>query len=138
MFTLYLIYFIQSVIGTQTGLFIWGTGRSGSTTILEMLNQVPCISLSGENGDFMKDMDSLSSYMMYLNHRNGAWFNEIDEVLRDRAEELLIQSLTMNHQAFWGFKEIRTERIPMIVKLVPNDLPIPTGLHWAPQVHKEP
>lgn len=62
------------------GVFIWATGRSGSTTVLEMLNLVPCVSLSGENGEFVKHIDDLSSYMNNtLNHRTGAWYNEIDK-----------------------------------------------------------
>lgn len=63
---------------SEYALFIWGTGRSGSTTVLEMLNLVPCVSLSGENVEFMKDMKSLVSAMMSLNHKTGALLNEID------------------------------------------------------------
>jgi hypothetical protein len=40
-------------------LFILATGRSGSTTILSMLNQVPEISLSGENNDLLGSLISV-------------------------------------------------------------------------------
>ena len=102
------------------GLFVWGTGRSGSTTILNMLNSVPCIDLSGENGGFIKDMGSLKDYSMTLNNKKGAWVNHIDKTFQDNAQKIWIKSFTTNHQMFWGFKEIRTDDIPIIKDLVPN------------------
>jgi hypothetical protein len=71
----------------MSGLFIWGTGRSGSTTILEMLNLVPCISLSGENGEFIPLMKRLSTTSHALNGGGGAWLNNIDSDLQIQAQK---------------------------------------------------
>ena len=102
-------------------LFVWGTGRSGSTTILQMLNLLPCISLSGENGDFMQRMQSLSNVTQQLDGRTGAWLNHVDHNLLIRAQEQWIQSMTSEHLYFWGFKEIRTNPdIPIINRIAPS------------------
>ncbi len=46
----------------QRFLFILATGRSGSTSLLKMLNQLPNVRLSGENYNILYEMSKLSSF----------------------------------------------------------------------------
>lgn len=101
-------------------IFIWATGRSGSTTILDMLNSVPCVSLSGENGDFIREMMQLDRTTRNLNGRKGAWLTDIDDAMLVSAQKSWIGALTRRHANYSGFKEIRTESIPFIKNLFPQ------------------
>ena len=101
-------------------LFIWATGRSGSTTILEMLNSVPCVGLSGENGDFMKKLMSLDKTTRFINGKKGAWFNKVDLDKLMVIEQNWISSLNSANTIISGFKEIRIESIPYITHLFPD------------------
>jgi len=59
--------------GAQDWLFILGTGRSGSTTALEMVNAIPGVYLAGENSGVMNTlMDLFESSMSLLEDQAGS------------------------------------------------------------------
>ena len=101
--------------------FVWATGRSGSTTILEMLNAVPCVALSGENGRFMEVLQTLDTVTRDLHGGTAAWRNRIafDKLARVEADWI---ALLMDdpRRSVAGFKEVRTQSIPFVVHLFPD------------------
>ena len=95
--------------------------RQSATTLLEMLNSVPCIGLSGENEPFMSRLVSLDSITRNLNHKRGAWFNDVDFEKLLLAERNWISSLNWKKtKIVSGFKEIRIDSIPFFKQLFPN------------------
>lgn len=106
---------------TAQWLFIWATGRSGSTTVLEMLNSVPCIGISGENGNFMNQLITLDNITHRLHGKKGAWFNDVDFEKLTLAEQNWISSLnSLKSKHISGFKEIRIDSIPFITRRFPH------------------
>ena len=101
-------------------LFIWATGRSGSTTLLEMINAVPCIGLSGENGQFMHQIAMLNRTTHSLNGKKGSWFNNVDWDMVKHSQQSWISSLNAAKKNISGFKEIRIDSMPFIIKLFPG------------------
>jgi len=51
-------------------LFILAQGRSGSTTLKNMINLLPGIRINGEIGDTIQKMESLWSYLSHQHHEN--------------------------------------------------------------------
>ena len=106
-------------------LFVLATGRSGSTTIMAMLNLLPGIRIAGENNDVMYDfqtmvnnLTSLSNFKIGSDVKNGCWFHERIEKASFAcpAQELLrtinppnteLQKLGKDDAFITGFKEIR-------------------------------
>lgn len=55
---------------SQHWLFILAAGRSGSTTLLEMVNQIPGIRLAGENFGGLSDLRKLADNAQKVDHIN--------------------------------------------------------------------
>ena len=85
-----------------------------------MLNSVPCIGLSGENGQFMIKLKDLDRFTHGLDGGSGAWRNTVNTSKLRAAERIWISSLMTKHRRFSGFKEVRLESIPFVVDLFPN------------------
>ena len=106
-------------------LFVIATGRSGSTTIMAMLNLLPGIRISGENNDFMygfhklvDDLKSMKNFEVGPNVKDGCWWHEHieDSSFACPAQELLntinpppldMQLKGQDDAFITGFKEIR-------------------------------
>lgn len=112
------------VCSQVTWLFILSTGRSGSTTILGMLNQIPTISLSGENRPVYETLHQLKeeTINITIDHPNSySWLNHPN---RTRVRNQLcswILNLAPNRTAhIHGFKEIH---IGPLLPLLMDDFP---------------
>mmetsp|Transcript_5397 Transcript_5397/g.11902 ORF Transcript_5397/g.11902 Transcript_5397/m.11902 type:complete len:244 (-) Transcript_5397:51-782(-) len=93
-------------------IFILGTGRSGSTTVLDMVNSIPGVDLNGENDGMMTDLRHIYTKLDTLqSNRGDAWqHHDVDfhELLCD-VQEVVRTSLGFDQSQVWaaGFKEIR-------------------------------
>jgi len=111
-------------------LFILATGRSGSTTILNMLNAIPHIQLSGENGELVPMLAQTLEYTNRLSHKQArfgtAWLNSPYRIgLRDAVCDWLLHLLQPRPgrvpSLVRGFKEVRVNRIlPFLLRHLPN------------------
>jgi len=88
--------------GSQKWLFIFATGRSGSSTILDMVDGVPFVYIAGENKQFMTQVREMyempeRTYNMLQNH---TMLCHVQGLLRDL--------LNFDNDAIFitGFKEI--------------------------------
>lgn len=112
-------------------LFIVGTGRSGSTTLMNMVNLVPHVYLYGENGMMFEPMTLDPNSLYYLSRkdfsprvpgRDGAWLHPPPEVA-DRRSRIGFQSYMWTWLeppatpgrtvTIRGFKEIRWTAITL-------------------------
>ena len=81
------------------------------------------MSLSGENGAFMKEVKQLDTTTRLLDGRVGAWKNQVDYDKLLAAEKLWISSLQQSStrtELVSGFKEIRIDSIPFIIEMFPG------------------
>eukprot|EP00965_Chrysotila_dentata_P002469 80002-Pleurochrysis_carterae.AAC.3 len=131
-------------------LFIFATGRSGSTTLLSMLNEVPQIRLSGENGNLLSMIDGAEAYTRNDIKRNAKrwpqpWYNAPDMQLIDndicswighllgepraparvKASSAVVKSNMPGGPAnglpvYFGFKAIKIELLPIVLRLFPR------------------
>lgn len=107
-------------------LFVLAQGRSGSTTMKNMLNELPGVRLSGEVGDTIKEMKHLWDYI--LNNENlvrgrgnfkGSWgHNDYPPSYLSCPAQMLIESINPpqnfedeESKSIIGFKEIRVDSI---------------------------
>lgn len=113
----------------QQWLFILGTGRSGSTSILEMVNAIPGFFLAGENDGIMSEFLHLMKHRESQKERQlfSAW--QSGNVSEQRLLHIL-QAYTREiigwngeHPHTVGFKEIRhtdKEELDLFLKVFPN------------------
>eukprot|EP00961_Rhodomonas_salina_P131312 1767251-Rhodomonas_salina.2 len=103
----------------QRWLFVWGTGRSGSTTLMHMLNALPGIALSGENAMVQSAVELWKEYRK-LQPRSGKKRGPWEHGAMMKGEFLcslrkMFHSIHAVHTpsttsgAVTGFKEIRFE-----------------------------
>ena len=93
-------------------LFVYSTGgRTGSTTMLAMLNAVPQLSVTGENGDLFGKLERMRQETMQLPRTRDAsdpWMNDVDAERIQVAICTWLQALSPRPSALvHGFKEIR-------------------------------
>jgi hypothetical protein len=92
--------------GAQDWLFILGTGRSGSTTALEMFNAIPGVYLAGENSGVMNTlMDLYESSMAVMEEQAGGKNRALCAL--QRFVKTLIGQFDEQTTKVIGFKEIR-------------------------------
>lgn len=95
-------------------IIILGTGRSGSTTILEMVNEISGVELSGEhNGELTSFLELRSKMRESRQHTDAAWMQEASQ-LKDKELYCMMQRWFFLHTgkkcgsgSIHGFKEIR-------------------------------
>ena len=109
-------------------VLICATGRSGSTTMLRLLNTMPNTNICGENGgainsllDFYRNIKRGTfnnipgkttpftyDYILKKNIK-PSWYNCYNiHQIRDKIREMIISMFKMNENIkIWGFKEIR-------------------------------
>lgn len=93
-------------------VFIAGTGRSGSTTLMEFLNAVPGVHISGENDGLIHRLSELHASMKNVTtkKKSVAWKNTFD--ISDIEQEMRNMVVhTINPPPYSktvGFKEFRT------------------------------
>lgn len=92
--------------GRQDWVFILGTGRSGSTTALEMLNAIPNVYIGGENSGVMNMLMELKAAPT---DRRPTSENHVLCALQ-HFMEVLIGSFDLETTEVVGFKEIRIIR----------------------------
>jgi hypothetical protein len=77
-------------------VFVMSTGRSGSTSIMEMLNAVPNVLISGENGGMLNnfaDAYEAARATATKDHTRGSWTDiNLDAVLCDM-QQLVVKNL---------------------------------------------
>ena len=112
---------------SHSWLVILGTGRSGSTTILSMLNAVPQIQISGENYGMMNPLayvltrhQAPLSKLKHLNFKGysgssrSPWYGVNGEEVRDSLCSVVLRlaphDKTKHRPLIRGFKEVRWER----------------------------
>ena len=111
-------------------VFILGTGRSGSTTVLEMINELPNVELSGEHdGELFSFMDLRERMKHTLEHNGDAWLQEIN-ALKENELFCMMQRWFFLHtgkvcsrSTIHGFKEVRYntfEQLDFIGDAFPN------------------
>eukprot|EP00403_Amphidinium_massartii_P044564 CAMPEP_0178459736 /NCGR_PEP_ID=MMETSP0689_2-20121128/48302_1 /TAXON_ID=160604 /ORGANISM="Amphidinium massartii, Strain CS-259" /LENGTH=272 /DNA_ID=CAMNT_0020086259 /DNA_START=126 /DNA_END=944 /DNA_ORIENTATION=- len=97
-------------------VFILGTGRSGSTTILDMMNSIPGVDVNGENDGLMTDLRHIYAKLDALQSiKADAWKHhdvDFDELLCD-VQQVVRTSLGFDPSRVWaaGFKEVRHHEI---------------------------
>ena len=110
-------------------LFVLGTGRSGSTTLLNMLNAVPQIQLSGENGmliPMLNEALALTNRLPEQSRRFGtAWWNQPNQAaLRSVMCDWLLSLVPRQRPPSLtrGFKSINpiNSTLPFLLKLLPK------------------
>lgn len=117
---------------TYSWLFQISTGRSGSTTIMSMLNELPGAYITGENGGIISSIFALhdSATQTSFRARNDLswWHKEIsasalERIYREYIEEAIgLPSLDFA-PSIVGFKEIRydsPEELDYLAALFPN------------------
>jgi len=115
----------------QKWLFIAATGRSGSTTTLNMLQSIPGIHLAGENNGTVAELLKLYKVLPFIQSHgyqgfNGSWgHGPISErsvlcALQDYVEALIGKPAQADPKRI-GFKEIRWEEetLDFMLKLFP-------------------
>jgi hypothetical protein len=103
-------------------IFIWSTGRAGSTTVMSMLNHLPGVYLSGENEALAESIEQLAYRTLSLkehgsNSENGAWFNRPDEEAITAAARMWICALRSDAPrgaGYRGFKELASRSLGQI------------------------
>ena len=101
-------------INEHQWIFVLGTGRSGSTTVLEMINALPGVELSGEHDGLMRSFKDFKEHVdVTRNHKSDAWKHDSAE-LGDLEVYCLVQRWFFLHTGrqcgstmIHGFKEIR-------------------------------
>lgn len=122
---------------TSKWIFIWGTGRSGSTTVLSMLNHLPGVYLSGENYALADKLNAVKIDTVKLESpidtpgystQDSAWYNKPDTQMLNESIRLWVCALRGDVPAtqdvkYRGFKEIThhsTSQIAVIRDSFPN------------------
>mmetsp|Transcript_36546 Transcript_36546/g.66973 ORF Transcript_36546/g.66973 Transcript_36546/m.66973 type:complete len:306 (-) Transcript_36546:101-1018(-) len=112
--------------GDQRWLFVIGTGRSGSTSVMSMLNAIPGIHLSGENWAAMESLQEFYDRVLKTNGtaNSGAWAREefsATSVLCKMQAVMKAFIAPMPNSTLIGFKEIRhdTPDLDFFEKLFP-------------------
>ena len=98
-------------------LFQVSTGRSGSTSLMNMLNDLPNVYIAGENAGLFESLYALhksSIRTRFRERRNSAWWHHpVDRSKLRRIVRTYVESaigLKQNQNYAWvGFKEIRFE-----------------------------
>lgn len=136
--------------GQHQWLFILGTGRSGSTSILEMVNSIPGYLLGGENDGIMSEFLDLMKHREHQTEHqySVAWHsaNVSDQhllcILRAYAREII--GWNGEHPRTLGFKEIRhseKEELDLFLEVFPNARFIintaPASRQAASRLHKK-
>ena len=99
-------------------LFQVSTGRSGSTSLMDMLNDLPNVYIAGENDGLFESLYALhkSSISTEVKGKNGAyhgawWHHPVERSKLERIARTYVESaigLKQNQNYTWvGFKEIR-------------------------------
>lgn len=109
---------VQRPNDNKTCVFLVTTPGSGSSTMVEYLNQFSSCEISGENwgalhdlAQFDSDLDSTDGQNRRDNHSAAAWRKVYSRPAVDRVEAAMIQALfNPNDAPCWGFKEIRFAR----------------------------
>jgi len=107
---------------TSKWIFIWGTGRSGSTTVLSMLNHLPGVYLSGENYALADKLNSVLIDTAKLESptdvpgystQDSAWYNKPNMQMLNESVRLWVCALRGDvsdvqpaENVYRGFKEI--------------------------------
>ena len=114
---------------SERWLFVVATGRSGSTSLLTMLNELPGVYLAGENGGVLPSLYALHLHADETQYwpRTGAWQHRaIDETqLRTVARQYVKAAIGMDplqRYSMIGFKEIRyatIEQLEYLFQLFP-------------------
>jgi len=92
-------------------VFIVSTGRSGSTTLMEFLNAVPGIHISGENDGLIHRLSELHMSMKNITTKKAvAWKNtfDISDIEQDMRNMVVHTINPPPNSKTIGFKEIRT------------------------------
>jgi len=102
-------------------LFVVATGRSGSTTLLDMLNAVPQILMAGENPFLLRQLDVFSTAHAARRRlepqpgaSGGAWWHpaidltdEVCDIQELTKDSIGLKAVEPPTRAYVGFKEIR-------------------------------
>lgn len=104
---------------TSKWIFIWSTGRAGSTTVLTMLNHLPGVYLSGENKGLADSLGHLSHNTLGLRHRaDNAWLNTPDPEMVKELARMWICALRSDapddSAEYRGFKELAHRSVTQI------------------------
>lgn len=112
-------------------LFIFGTGRSGTTTILNMLNTVPNINLAGENYGELKAFHALyenaKNYLGFQDRRDKVVFHgEMDShellcTIQSWIRTTIGKPSNPSNTNIIGFKEIRHKPNQKAQRLAPDE-----------------
>ena len=113
---------------TKRWLFVFSVGgRTGSTTLMGMLNAVPQIKLTGENKDLYSRLYELEQDTLALGGGDrardefDAWHNAPDPVRLQAAVCSWLLALSPHPGALvHGFKEIRTPAAPLLARTMPH------------------
>jgi len=91
-------------------VLIVGTGRSGSTTLKDVINLAPSVHLCGENFGAIINLLECYDNLLKTLPKNGRseWANVFDiELMRESIRQLFRQLLKRDGATIWGCKEIR-------------------------------
>ena len=109
-------------------LFVFSTGNAGSTTLLQVLNAVPDIELSGENDNLLDLLAHAAERTLYARDmgrlpgdKGVTWRNQPTEaVVRERVCQWLQDLLPHSKARIRGFKEIRFPPVVRLMRLFPK------------------
>jgi hypothetical protein len=111
---------------TSKWIFIWSTGRAGSTTIMSMLNHLPGIYLSGENHALADKLDSMRGETTKLASgahvtEDASWYNHPNDEMLKSAVRMWICALrgdAPDSAEYRGFKELSHRSVTQIDTIV--------------------
>lgn len=86
----------------QQWLFILGTGRSGSTSLLQMVNEIPGFHLAGENRGVLTSLSQLFDHAQHLAQKNDSMLSWTHG---DILEHKVLCALQSYIRAIGGFSE---------------------------------
>ncbi len=105
-------------------LFVYSAGgRTGSTTIMSMLNAVPSISITGENGGLLGKLNKLRHDTMLLRQPDPyhAWHNMPNATaLRAAVCQWLLALSPQPSALVHGYKETRIDSAAAVVRALPS------------------
>ena len=119
-------------------LFVVATGRSGSTSILEGLNALPGVSLSGENYALLTNAQEISGKTMRLSQSGGAAFEAAADtgMVQDETQCAMQEVFAKigggdlrQRDGIFGFKELVS--LPSLRKFINGKRPTEHFNSWA-------
>jgi hypothetical protein len=113
----------ENPLCAQKWLFVLSTGRSGSTTLLESINLVPNIRLSGEHGGIMNNLFKfVADAEVHDNDRRQRIYQVLQDFVRHLNPPFNERSDAPLYSNILGFKELRyrtKESVNMVKQVFP-------------------